>query len=368
MAPKRDYYEVLGVSKNTSKEDIKKAYRKLARRYHPDLNPGDKQAEENFKEIQEAYSVLSNEEKRKTYDAYGNAEFQPGARTTWRWSEGAPEGVEFNLGDFSGIEDILGDLLGSRGTGRTRRKGRDLDYQIEIDFETAIKGGLREIAITRETSCSVCNGSGVRPGATTRTCSKCKGSGKIASGPLNISRACNECGGTGKVSTDPCQSCGGSGRRLLNETISVKIPPGVDNGSRIRVQGKGEEGRGIGSPGDLYLTISVSPHPIFQRQQDNIYLELPVTIYEAALGAKINVPTIDGAVVVTIPPETQNETKLRLRGKGVQRLKNKERGDQYVVVKIMLPEKINEDSKKNLEDFAKTSPYNPRTHLEKYVR
>ena len=368
MASKRDYYEVLGVSRNASKEDIKKAYRKLARRFHPDLNPGNKEAEEKFKEIQEAYSVLSKDEKRKAYDMYGSAEFQPGARTTWTWTEGAPEGFEFNFGDFSGIEDIVGEVFGTRESARARRKGRDLEYQIEVDFETAIKGGSKDITITRESNCSVCNGSGIRPGASTKTCSKCKGSGKGPSGIFNISRTCNVCGGTGKISTDPCQSCSGSGRKALTETISVKIPPGVDNGSRVRVQGKGQVTRGTGIPGDLYLIVKVSPHPIFQREQNDVFIDVPITIYEAALGARISVPTVDGAVVVTIPPGTQNGTKLRLRGKGVPHLKNKERGDQYVVVKIVLPEQINENSKKRFEELAKTSPYNPRKHLEKYIR
>ncbi len=368
MAPKRDYYEILGVSKSASKEDIKKAYRKLARRYHPDLNPGNKESEEKFKEIQEAYSVLSNDEKRKAYDMYGSAEFQPSARTTWQWSEGAPEGVEFGLGDYSGIEDILGDIFGAKGQGRRKRRGRDLEYQIEIDFEMAIKGGSRNISISRESNCPVCDGSGIRPGASTKTCSRCKGGGKITSGPFNISRACSVCGGRGKVSTDPCQSCSGSGRRILTETISVKIPPGVDNGSRIRVQGKGEEGIGNGTAGDLYIIVRVSPHPVFQREQSDIYLELPVTFYEAALGARISAPTVDGTVIVTIPPGTQNDTKLRLRGKGVPHLRNKERGDQYVVVKILLPEQISEESRRRFEEFSKTLPYNPRIHLEKYMK
>jgi len=223
----------------------------------------------------------------------------------------------------------------------SRRKGRDLEYQIEVDFETAIKkGGSKDITITRESNCSVCNGSGIRPGASTKTCSKCKGSGKGFLVFSNVSRTCNVCGGTGKVSTDHCQSCIGSGRKALTETISVKIPPGVDNGSRVRVQGKGQVTRGTGIPGDLYLIVKVSPHPIFQREQNDVFIDVPITIYEAALGARISVPTVDGTVVVTIPPGTQNGTKLRLRGKGVHHLKDKEPGDQYVVVKVVLPEQI----------------------------
>ncbi len=312
MASKRDYYEVLGVKRDASKEDIKKAYRRLARRYHPDLNPGNKEAEERFKEIQEAYSVLSNDEKRKAYDTFGTAEPQPGAgagRTTWRWQESSPEGFQFSFGDFAGLEDILSDIFGTGEGARGRGRGRDIEYQIEIDFETAIKGGTRDITINRDV-----------------------------------------------------------GGKLVTETISVRIPPGVDNGSRIRVPGKGGEGRRGGSAGDLYLTVKVRPHPIFQRDQNDIYLELPITVYEAALGARISVPTIDGTAVVTIPPGVQSGTKLRLRGKGVPHLRDGERGDQYVVVKIVLPEQMSENAKKKFEDLARTIPYNPRVYLEKYLR
>jgi len=314
MATNKDYYKILGVSRDASSEDIKKAYRKLARRYHPDLNPGNKEAEEKFKEIQEAYEVLSKEDKRKAYDMYGSAGFQPGSeRTTWRWSESPSEGgVRFSFGDFggfSGFEDIFSEIFGTRETvvGRARR-ARDIEYEIEIDFETAVKGGVRDIKITRET-------------------------------------------GERKIST---------------ETISVRIPPGVDDGSRIRVPGKGEVGRG--NSGDLFLRVKVRPHPIFKRKQDDIYLELPVTFYEAALGAQINVPTIDGSATVTIPSGVQNGTKLRLKGKGVPNIKSNERGDEYVVVRIVMPEHIGENVKKKFEELAKTAPYNPRIHLEKYTK
>ncbi len=312
MAQKRDYYEVLGVKRNASKEDIKKAYRRLAKRYHPDLNPGNKEAEEKFKEAQEAYEILSNDEKRKAYDMYGIAGFQPGAeRTTWRRQQGSTEGFEFNLGDFSSFEDIFGEVFHPRETAKRRNKGRDIEHQIEIDFEMAIKGGTRDINISREIS--------------------------------------------GSLST---------------ETISVKIPAGVDNGSRIRVPGKGETPRrGTGAfSGDLYLIVKVRPHPIFRREQYDIYVEIPITIYEAALGAQISVPNIDGTAVVTFPPGTQSGTKLRLRSKGAPHLKDGERGDQYVVAKIVLPEQIGEGAKKKFEELAKAIPYNPRMHLEKYLK
>ncbi|MBI2485697.1 MAG: DnaJ domain-containing protein [Deltaproteobacteria bacterium] len=315
MAPNKDYYKTLGVSRNASSEEIKKAYRKLARRYHPDLNSGKKEAEEKFKEIQEAYEVLSKEDKRKAYDMYGSSGFQgfqPGQeRTTWKWSEeSSPRGdFKFSFGDIGGFEDIFGEIFGTREpTSRTSRV-RDIEYDIEVDFETAIKGGVRDIKITREM-------------------------------------------GGGKIST---------------ETISVKIPVGVDDGSRIRIPGKGEAG-GRGTSGDLYLRVKVKPHPIFKRNQDDIYLEVPITFYEAALGAQINVPTIDGTATVTIPPGIQNGTKLRLKGKGVPNIKNKERGDEYVVIKIVMPDHVSENAKKRFEELAKTSPYNPRINLEKYMR
>jgi DnaJ-class molecular chaperone len=315
MAPNKDYYKTLGVSRNASSEEIKKAYRKLARRYHPDLNSGKKEAEEKFKEIQEAYEVLSKEDKRKAYDMYGSSGFQgfpPGQeRTTWRWSEeSAPRGdFKFSFGDIGGIEDIFGEIFGTREQSSGTSRVRDLEYDIEVDFETAIKGGVRDIKLTREM-------------------------------------------GGGKIST---------------ETISVKIPVGVDDGSRIRIPGKGEAG-GRGTSGDLYLRVKVKPHPIFKRNHDDIYLEVPITFYEAALGAQINVPTIDGTATVTIPPGIQNGTRLRLKGKGVPNIKNKERGDEYVVVKIVMPEHVSENAKKRFEELAKTSPYNPRINLEKYMR
>ncbi len=315
MAPNKDYYKILSVPRNASSEDIKKAYRKLARRYHPDLNSGKKDAEEKFKEIQEAYEVLSKEEKRKAYDIYGSSGFQgfhPGQeRTRSRWSEqSSPRGgVKFSFGDFGGLEDIFGEIFSSGDQTSRRNTVRDIEHDIEVDFETAIKGGVRDLKISRQAE-------------------------------------------TGKVVT---------------ETISVKVPPGVDDGSRIRIPGKGETGA-RGNTGDLYLRVKVRPHPIFKRDRFDINLEVPITFYEAVLGAQINVPTIDGTAKVTIPSGIQNGTKLRLKGKGVQNLKNKERGDQYVIVRIAMPEQPSENVRKNFEELAKSNPYNPRINLEKYMR
>jgi len=315
MAPNKDYYKTLGVPRSASSEDIKKAYRKLARRYHPDLNSGKKDAEEKFKEIQEAYEVLSKEDKRKAYDLYGSSGFQgfpPGQeRDRGRWfEENSPSGgVRFSFGDFGGLEDIFGEIFSSGQQTSSRNRPRDIEHDIEVDFETAIKGGVRDLKISREIE-------------------------------------------TGKVAT---------------ETISVKIPPGVDDGSRIRIPGKGQTGA-RGNAGDLYLRVKVRPHPIFKRDGFDIHLEVPITFYEALLGARINVPTIDGTATVTIPSGIQNGTKLRLKGKGVPNTKNKERGDQYVIVRIAMPEQVSENVKKNFEELAKSNPYNPRINLEKYMR
>lgn len=380
MASKRDYYEILGVSKTASQEDIKKAYRKLARRYHPDLNPKNKEtSEEKFREVQEAYEVLSKEDKRKSYDMFGNSGFQPpppgggggqGPRTEWRRPPGGqqrpPEGFDFNLEDLfggGGFDDFFTDAAETQQkTGR----GRDVEYQIEIDFETAIKGGTRDLSITRDANCGVCGGSGVSPGGNTRTCPTCKGSGRLGgSGIFNVRRTCSTCGGSGKIK-DPCQNCGGRGKVPATETISVKIPAGVDTGSVIRVAGKGQEGGG--GSGDLYMKVKVAPHDIFKREKDDIYFELPITVYESALGEQIKVPTIDGSATVTIPSGVQNGTKLRLKGKGAPNLKTKDRGDQYVIVKVVMPDYISENAKKKFEELKKANSYNPRTHLEKYVR
>jgi DnaJ-class molecular chaperone len=335
MASVKDYYKILGVSKNATKDEIKKAYRNLARKYHPDHNPDNKDAEEKFKEVQEAHEVLSDEEKRKTYDMFGSAEFRPGGQTTWRRA-GDPGGSNYQYTyssqDFPGFEDIFKDIFGFGGGPRARAgtgarggggsfrdifsqserqqpsKGKDLEYQIEIDFDTAIKGGVRDITISRQ--------------------------------KLN------------NVST---------------EKLSVKIPPGVATGSRIRVQGKGESGS-RGDQGDLYLRIVVQAHPLFKRRQDDIYLELPVTVYEAALGKQVDVPTIDGTAKLSVPPGVQNGTKLRLKGKGVQNIKTKERGDQYVEVKIVMPDNIKDSDKKFFEELAENIPYDPREKLNRYLK
>jgi len=315
MDQKRDFYDLLGITRDASLDEIKKSYRKLAKQYHPDLNPNDKEAENKFKEIQEAYETLSDDEKRKMYDMFGSSGVQPGARgNTWGGREGFSR-VEFGFGDFMGFESLFDDIFSRAGAGRRggpfRRRGRDVQYVLEIDFETSIEGGTRDITISKQ----------------------------------------------------------GPGRQTDVERISVKIPPGVDTGSRIRVAGKGQPGTGGGPPGDLYLNIRVVPHPIFQRHGDDIYIELPITVYEALLGAKVAVPTIDKSrAELKIPKGVQTGTKLRLKRKGVHNVRTGVRGDQYAVIKIVMPDQVSKDAKNKIKDLAETLPYNPREHLSNYVK
>ena len=317
MPTNRDYYDVLEVSRSASADQIKKSYRNLAKRYHPDMNPGDKRAEEKFKEILEAYEVLSDTEKKSTYDMFGASGFHRGAgNSRSRGFQGSP-GVEFGFGGFDGIEDIFEDLFGQMGRGRRQRRqqkprrGKDSEHTLVIDFDTAIKGGFRDITITKESR-------GVTQGV---------------------------------------------------ETIRVKIPEGVHEGSRIRISGKGQPGMANGTAGDLYLKVKVRPHPLFNRKKDDIYIDLPITIYEAIIGAKISVPTIDGrTAVVNIPSGIKNGVKLRLKGKGSPNPKTGIRGDQYVVVNITMPQKLNEESKKKIKELAESNPYNPRLHIDSYIK
>jgi DnaJ-class molecular chaperone len=315
----KDYYNVLGVSKNASGDEIKKAFRNLARKYHPDINPGDKKAEEKFKDVQQAYEVLSDPEKKKSYDMFGEAGFQgrPGGYQTHYTTNFGDFGENINFGGasgFSSFEDIFSEIFGSRGgrresPGRRPTKGRDVEYQIEIDFNTAIKGGTRDIKIARESN----------------------------------------------------------GKNYSTETISVKIPSGVDNGSKIRVAGKGEPGKHSGKRGDLYLKVKVAPHPIFKRTKNDIFLDLPVTIFEAALGAEVKVPTIDTTANLKIPPGIQNGTKMRLKGKGVLNPKTRERGDQYVNIVVSMPDALSDTEKKKFEELSESINYNPRLKIERYT-
>lgn len=364
---KRDYYEVLGVKRGASQEEIKRAYRRLARKYHPDVNPGDKAAEERFKEITEAYEVLSDPEKRRQYDQFGHQAFA-GART-----EAGAQGFEWGGFDFSqfgreGFGDLFSDLFSSFGRARTGaaspQKGEDLHYTMDIDLENAVRGFSTEITLQHHILCQACQGTGAS-GGRQGACPDCGGRGQkqILRTFLSFNLTCPRCQGTGKVSLNPCRECGGRGVVLRTERVTVKIPPGVDNGSKIRFAGMGEPGRWGGPPGDLYIITRVRPHPFFERKGDNLHCEVPITVTEAALGARIEVPTIDGPAVMWIPPGTSSGQVFRLKGKGIPHLKGEGRGDQHVQVKIVLPKDLDARSQDLLREFGRLNPQDPRREL-----
>ncbi|HXE75066.1 MAG TPA: molecular chaperone DnaJ [Candidatus Xenobia bacterium] len=369
-ATKHDYYELLGVSREASAADIRKAYRRLARKYHPDVNPGDKHAEEKFKHIQEAYEVLSDPKKRKMYDQYGfyNEQFKPG--------QGAPAaGFDFSGFDFSNLgggggssfRDIFSDFFSRFAGGPAEaapepQRGSDLEYQVEISFWESIRGTVRKLTISRLDACAACSGTGAVGGPA--TCSACGGRGQVvqAAGPMRFNMTCTRCGGSGRVRTN-CRHCGGEGRVPQTETIDVRIPAGVAEGSRVRVARMGNAGLHGGPSGDLYIVTRVQPHPFFERRGDDLYTVVPISVDEAALGARIEVPTIDGRALLKVPPGTQSGQRFRLREKGAPSLRTGRRGDQFVEVRIVLPKVLDERQKKHLQDFAKLSRENPRAEI-----
>ena len=349
---KRDYYDVLGVSKSASKDEIKKAYRKLALKYHPDKNKGDKTAEEKFKEGSEAYHVLSDDKRKNNYDQFGHAAFQSG---------GGQSG--FSNFDFSSsFSDIFEDVFGDFGfggstqsrRGRRNNRGNDLRYDISIDLNDAFEGKEEKINYTTYKKCKTCSGSGAKPGSRPSACSYCGGQGKVRSnqGFFTIQQTCPECSGVGEQISNPCSSCGGAGKTQSNESVSVKIPKGVDDGTRIRIAGKGEAGTKGGSNGDLYLFISVEPHDIFKRSEENLFYELPISLADAALGATVEVPSIDGGKTkIKIPSGTQSGKQLRLRGKGMPVLKRNLFGDLYIRVVTEVPTSLTKRQKELLSEF-----------------
>jgi molecular chaperone DnaJ len=351
---KRDYYDVLGVSRGASDEELKKAYRRLAIQYHPDRNPGDKQAEERFKEINEAYQILSDSQRRAQYDRYGHAAFQ-GPQ-----GGGGFGGFDFTQGFEEVFSDIFGDFFGTgRGRSRSRtRRGDDLRYDLEVEFQEAARGIDKVIKFQRLATCDGCEGSGARGGRDgVRTCPNCHGTGQVRTqqGFFSIATTCGQCRGEGTIIADPCQKCQGQGRIRKPQSISVRIPPGVDNGSRLKLRGEGEAGLGGGPPGDLYVVIHVREHPLFVRQDNDVVIEVPVSFPQAALGTEIEVPTLEGKVKLRIPAGTQSGKVFRLKGKGIVDLHGYGHGDQLVKIVVETPRRLTPRQRELLEEFAKLS-------------
>ena len=356
---KRDYYEVLGVSRDADDATLKKAYRQLAKKYHPDMNPGDAEAEKKFKEASEAYAVLSDPEKRRQYDQFGHAAFDGGAGA----GAGGFGGFDFNGADFSDIfGDIFGDFFGGgRRGGRANNgpmKGMNIRKGIRITFEEAVFGCEKEIEIVLKDPCPKCNGTGAKPGTSPETCSRCGGKGQVVYtsqsffGTVKNVQTCPDCHGTGTIIKEKCSDCGGTGYVSNKKTIQVSIPAGIDNGQSVRIRDKGEPGTNGGPRGDLLVEVTVSRHPIFQRQDMNIFSTAPISFAQAALGGDVKIKTVDGDVLYTVKPGTKTDTKVRLRGKGVPSVRNpKVRGDQYVTLVIQTPEKLSAEAKEVLKKF-----------------
>ncbi len=355
---KRDYYEVLGVAKTASDDELKKAYRKLAKQYHPDMNPGDKGAEAKFKEINEAYEVLSDKDKRAKYDQFGHAGVDPNFG-------GGGFGGYGDFGDFGdfGFGDILGDLLGGGFGGRSAnrsgpQRGESLRAGVTISFEEAAFGCEKEISLTRLESCESCHGSGCAPGTTAEVCPDCRGSGtvrvqqRMGGMAFTSSAPCSRCRGTGKIIHQPCKSCGGGGNVRKQRKISVSIPQGINDKQAISLRGQGNAGANNGPAGDLIVEVRVKPHPYFQREGTSVLYECPVSFYQAAMGAELEIPTIDGKVKYTLPAGTQPGTTFRLRGKGIPELRGRGRGDQYVTVQVKVPASLTNQQRDALQAFA----------------
>ncbi len=366
MATKRDYYEVLGVPRGTADADeLKKAFRKLAMKYHPDRNPGDPTAEQNFKELNEAYDVLKDDQKRAAYDQYGHAAFEGGMGGP-RGPGGGQGGAGFDFGSFSDIfDDLFGDIMGGGGArragagGNNANRGSDLRYNLEISLEDAFRGKTVQVRVPTSAACEACDGSGAEAGAQPIACPTCKGFGKVrsAQGFFTIERTCPSCGGAGKVIEHPCKICGGAGRVHKEKTLSVDIPPGVDEGNRIRLSGEGEAGLRGGPPGDLYVFLSVAAHRIFRREGQHLQCKVPISMTTAALGGIVEVPTLDGGKArITIPEGTQSGKQFRLRGKGMPGLAQQGRGsgfgDLYIQVNVETPVKLSKRQRELLEEFA----------------
>ncbi|HEY9032888.1 MAG TPA: molecular chaperone DnaJ [Pseudomonadales bacterium] len=342
---KRDYYDVLGVERNADEKELKKAYRRIAMKYHPDRNPDDKDAEDKFKEANEAYEVLSDPQKKAAYDRYGHAGVE---------QNGGFGGGSADFGDMFG--DIFGDIFGGGRRRRGPQPGNDLQYNLNLELEQAVKGAEVKIDIPTLVSCRTCDGSGGKPGASVETCGTCQGMGQVRmqQGFFAVQQTCPNCRGKGKIISDPCTACHGQGVVRDNKVLNVKIPAGVDNGDRIRVSGEGEASRDGGPNGDLYVMINVRPHPLFERDGKNLYCEVPISFADAALGGELEVPTLDGRVKLKIPPETQSGKLFRLRGKGVQPVRGGMVGDMLCKVVVETPVNLTKRQKDLLKELQET--------------
>lgn len=354
----RDYYEILGIEKGANEAEIKRAFKKLALKYHPDRNPGDKEAEEKFKEINEAYQVLSDPEQRSRYDQFGTADFSGGF-------EGGFGGAGF---DFSDLGDIFGDIFGGgfggfggRSNPNAPRKGEDLETIINLTFEEAVFGCEKEVKINKHEHCDTCGGSGAKPGTSSNTCDKCGGTGRItmqrrtAFGAFSTQTTCNKCNGLGTYIEDKCTTCRGTGKIRKQKKISIKVPAGVDTGNIIPIRGQGEPGENGGPSGDLYVSLRVAPHKTFVRKGFDIHIEQHISVGKAILGTQMKVPTVDGEVVYDVPEGTQSNTVFRLKNKGVPRVNGSGRGDQYVKIIVDIPKKLNENQKDAIIQFMEAS-------------
>ena len=357
--PKKDYYEVLGVNRDASEEEIKKAYRKLAMKHHPDRNPDNPKSEEHFKEAKEAYEALSDSQKRAAYDQHGHAAFEAGGM-----GGGSPFGAGAAGFDFS---DIFGDIFGGGrgGAGRSQvQRGADLRYNMEITLEQAARGTETKIRVPTMAECETCHGSGAKPGTSPTTCTTCSGHGQVRmqQGFFSIQQTCPRCHGSGKMIASPCKDCSGIGRIKQHKTLSVKIPEGVDTDDRIRLSGEGEHGLNGGPPGDLYVVISIKPHAVFQRDHNDLHCEMPISFSTAALGGSIEIPTLDGVATIKIPAETQSGKIFRLRGKGIKGVRSSSHGDLHCHVAVETPVNLTARQKELLHEFESINEKNSELH------
>jgi len=356
---KRDYYEVLGVNRDATEDDLKKSYRRLAMKWHPDRNPENPKAEERFKEAKEAYEILSDAGKRAAYDQFGHAGVDP-------HGAGAAAGGMGGFGDI--FSDIFGEIFGGGRSGRsTVFRGADLRYNLEITLEQAAHGFETRIRIPAMAACDICKGSGARPGTQPATCPTCRGAGqvRVSQGPFSIAQTCPRCHGSGSVIPNPCAQCSGSGRVKLQKTLSVKIPAGVDEGDRVRLSGEGEPGVNGGPPGDLYVQVHIKPHPVFTRDHDDLHCEMPISITAAALGGEISIPTLDGSAKIRVPTETQSGKTFRLKGKGIKGVRSQAYGDLFCHVVVETPVNLTEHQRQLLREFdaitqQDSARHNPR--------